>query len=63
MTLYKQYDPDLRIAKDNAEVVEMLKSGEIDTSGWEYITDPVAWLEEMRQKEWDARSSGHEDDV
>ncbi len=39
--------------KTGAEIAAMLKSGELDTSEWTKmgITDPVAWVEALRQRE------------
>lgn len=44
--------------KTGAEIVEMIRSGELDTSAWTAmnITDPVVWLEEVRRKEQEERS-------
>jgi hypothetical protein len=46
--------------KTGAEIVAMIKSGELDTSEWVAmnITDSVEWIEQMREQERKNRESG-----
>jgi hypothetical protein len=42
--------------KTGAEIVAMIESGELQVGGgWSEITDSVAWVEELRRKEWEQR--------
>jgi hypothetical protein len=43
--------------KTGAEIAAKIRSGELSTSAWVAmnITDPVAWLEEQRRKQYEDR--------